>query len=40
MVYKQSRFGRFIGCSGYPECKNIKKITLGIPCPQEGCTES
>ena len=37
MVYKQSRFGRFIGCSGYPECKNIKKITLGIPCPQEGC---
>jgi DNA topoisomerase-1 len=37
MVFKQSRFGRFIGCSGYPECKNIKKITLGIPCPQEGC---
>ena len=37
MVYKQSRFGRFIGCSGYPECKNIKKITLGIPCPQPGC---
>ena len=37
MVYKQSRFGRFIGCSGYPECKNIKKITLGIACPQEGC---
>ena len=37
MVYKQSRFGRFIGCSGYPECKNIKPITLGIACPQEGC---
>jgi DNA topoisomerase-1 len=37
MVYKDGRFGRFIACSGYPECKNTKPITLGIPCPQEGC---
>ena len=26
MVVKRGRFGQFLGCSGYPECKNIKKI--------------
>ena len=36
MVYKQSRFGRFIGCSGYPECKNIKTITHRHPVPPGG----
>ncbi|MGI6373848.1 MAG: type I DNA topoisomerase [Patescibacteria group bacterium] len=25
MVIKTSRFGKFLACSGYPECKNIKK---------------
>ena len=38
MVVKYGRFGRFIACSGYPECKNIMKAvkeTLGI-CPKCG----
>ncbi len=26
MVLKKGRFGSFYGCSGYPECKNIRKI--------------
>jgi DNA topoisomerase I len=26
MVVKRGRFGNFLGCSGYPECKNIVKI--------------
>ncbi len=26
MLVKQGRFGKFLGCSGYPECKNIKNI--------------
>ena len=26
MVIKNGRFGRFLACSGYPECKNTKKI--------------
>jgi DNA topoisomerase-1 len=38
MVIKHGRFGRFIACSGYPECKTTKPVTLGIACPQEGCT--
>ncbi len=35
MVVKYSRFGRFIACSGYPECTNTVKIVnkLGVPCP-------
>ena len=36
MVIKYGRFGRFIACSGYPECKNIKKIVneIGVKCPK------
>jgi len=36
MTVKRGRFGAFLGCSNYPNCKNIKKIqkSLGIPCPQ------
>ncbi len=37
MVVKEGRFGRFLGCSGYPECKNTKPIETGVKCPQEGC---
>lgn len=36
MVIKYGRFGKFIACSGYPECKNIKKIInkIGVNCPK------
>ncbi len=26
MAVKRGRYGQFLGCSGYPECKNIKKM--------------
>jgi DNA topoisomerase-1 len=29
MATKRGRFGPFLGCSGYPECKNIMKIKAG-----------
>jgi DNA topoisomerase-1 len=38
MVIKQGRFGRFLGCSSYPECKNTMAITTGVPCPEEKCS--
>jgi DNA topoisomerase-1 len=38
MAQKEGRFGKFLGCTGYPECKAILNIHLGIPCPEEGCT--
>ncbi len=39
MIVKQGRFGRFIACSGYPDCKNTKALntTVGIHCPK--CAE-
>ena len=30
MVYKQGRFGKFLACPGYPECKNTKTIKTQI----------
>ena len=38
MVIKHGRFGKFIACSGYPDCKTTKPITLGIACPEPGCS--
>ena len=36
MVYKYGRFGKFLACPGYPECKNTKAIveTIEVPCPK------
>ncbi|MGH4138112.1 type I DNA topoisomerase [Clostridium sp.] len=38
MVIKHGRFGDFLACPGYPECKNTKAITkeLEVPCPKCG----
>jgi len=38
MVIKTGRFGRFISCSGYPECKTTKPILKdsGAICPKDG----
>ncbi len=38
MVYKQGRYGQFLACSGYPECKHIRAQTTGVKCPEENCT--
>lgn len=38
MVYKQGRFGKFLACPGFPECRNTKAITqeLKAACPKCG----
>ncbi len=38
MVYKYGKFGKFIACSGWPDCKTTKKIVekLDVPCPKCG----
>ena len=35
MVVKMGRFGKFLACPGYPECKNVKPfvVTIDVPCP-------
>lgn len=38
MVIKEGRFGKFLACPGYPECKNTKSITVPTQgrCPNCG----
>lgn len=38
MVVKNGRFGKFLACPGYPDCKNTKAIveTIGVKCPKCG----
>lgn len=35
MVIKYGRYGKFLACPGYPECKNAKPIVenIDVPCP-------
>jgi DNA topoisomerase-1 len=37
MVVKRGRFGSFLACSRYPDCKTTKPISLGVACPRENC---
>jgi DNA topoisomerase-1 len=44
MVIKRGRYGDFLACSGYPDCKNTQSLNangngsqIGIKCPQDGC---
>lgn len=38
LLLREGRFGKFIGCSGFPQCRNTKQYldTIGIKCPQCG----
>jgi len=45
MVRKEGRFGEFLACTGYPECKYTESLNgggqakeIGIKCPVKGCT--
>ena len=40
MVDKYGKYGKFLACPGYPECKNAKPIieTIDVPCPKCGGT--
>ena len=45
MVMKEGRFGLFLACTGYPECKHTESVAqensskdTGVPCPEKGCT--
>ena len=38
MLIKTGRYGKFLACSGYPECKRTMPflVKIGVPCPQCG----
>jgi len=44
MVIKTGRYGQFLACSGYPDCKNARSLSsngqcedTGVNCPEPGC---
>lgn len=37
LAVKWGRRGKFLSCSGFPECKFAKPITTGVKCPQPDC---
>jgi len=38
MVIKSGRYGKFLACTTYPDCKTTKPLTTGVKCPEPGCT--
>jgi DNA topoisomerase-1 len=34
MVMKRGRFGRFLACTRYPECRGTKPLSIGVTCPK------
>jgi DNA topoisomerase-1 len=38
LIYKHGRFGKFIGCSNFPNCRHIQPILvkIGVTCPECG----
>ncbi len=38
MVYKEGRYGKFLACPGFPECRNTKPVVrkVGVSCPECG----
>ena len=37
LARKAGRYGNYIGCSGYPECRYIKREETGVTCPRADC---
>ena len=37
MVIRWGRFGQFLACSGFPECRYTKSMPTGFRCPQPEC---
>jgi DNA topoisomerase-1 len=44
MVIKRGKYGEFIACSGFPNCKHTESVngqangnSVGVPCPEKDC---
>jgi DNA topoisomerase-1 len=37
MLIRRGRFGEFLACSKYPECKTTSPISIGVACPRPNC---
>ena len=38
MVYKMSRYGKFLACPNFPNCRHTQALpsNIGVPCPECG----
>jgi len=37
LVIKRGRYGRYVGCSNYPDCRHTESLGTDIACPKTGC---
>lgn len=37
MVVKRGKYGQFLACQAYPECKGTRPMSIGMRCPEDGC---
>lgn len=37
MVVREGQYGKFLACTGYPDCKASRPLSLGIDCPEKDC---
>jgi DNA topoisomerase I len=37
MLIRRGRFGEFLACSRYPDCKTTSPISIGVSCPRPDC---
>ena len=37
LLIRTGRYGKFLACSGFPQCKYTAPLPTDVPCPQEGC---
>jgi DNA topoisomerase-1 len=37
MLRKRGKYGEFLACSRYPDCKTTRPISLGVDCPRPNC---
>ena len=45
MIQKEGKFGNFLACTGYPDCKHTesingehKNVNIGVKCPEKECS--
>ncbi|MBN1522349.1 MAG: type I DNA topoisomerase [Candidatus Aureabacteria bacterium] len=38
MIVKNGRFGKFLACENYPQCRHTEPLPTGYRCPREGCS--
>ncbi len=37
LMIRRGRYGRFVACANYPECRYTAPVGTGVACPREGC---